>query len=63
MPFTISDKCIGCSVCKKICPADAITLQDNRPVIDYAACTSCGLCIEKCPRKIILSATTEGTPA
>jgi len=45
--------CIGCGICVKNCPSNAIALEDNLAVIDYAKCTNCGTCAEKCPRKII----------
>lgn len=45
--------CIGCKMCQKVCPADAITVEDNIAHIDAEKCTNCGACVEKCPKKII----------
>lgn len=45
--------CMGCKICEKACPSDAIHVVDNLAVIDYSKCTSCGLCAQKCPRKLI----------
>ena len=53
MKQTCSVGCIGCKICEKNCPAGAITVTDNCAAIDYDKCTQCGLCAEKCPRKII----------
>jgi NADH:ubiquinone oxidoreductase subunit F (NADH-binding)/NAD-dependent dihydropyrimidine dehydrogenase PreA subunit len=43
------EKCTGCGMCSRVCPADAIT--GNRPekyTIDAAKCISCGQCFEVC---------------
>lgn len=45
--------CIACGMCEKNCPTNAITMENNLPVINYAKCTNCGTCAEKCPRKLI----------
>ena len=45
--------CIGCRICEKNCPAQAIRVENNLAAIDYEKCTGCGICYEKCPRKII----------
>lgn len=46
--------CIGCSLCAKNCPAEAITVADFNATIDQSKCTGCGTCIEKCPKKAIV---------
>lgn len=46
--------CIGCRLCEKNCPSDAIHVVDNIAHIDQEKCTGCGICAEKCPKKIIL---------
>lgn len=48
--YTIDpDKCRGCSLCAKVCPASAISGQIKSPyVIDQQKCVKCGACMEKC---------------
>ena len=46
--------CIGCGICKKNCPSDAIVVEDFLAKIDYDKCTGCGICKEKCPKKAIV---------
>ena len=45
--------CIGCRLCEKNCEAGAITVTNFLAHIDADKCTECGVCVEKCPRKII----------
>ncbi|MBM4019156.1 MAG: NADH-quinone oxidoreductase subunit NuoF [Planctomycetes bacterium] len=50
-----AEKCKACGICKKNCPADAITgAKKVAHVIDQAKCTLCGTCFDKCPFDAIL---------
>jgi electron transport complex protein RnfB len=51
--------CIGCGICVKNCPEQAITLENNRAVIDPGKCSGCGVCAQKCPQKIIYPCGSE----
>ena len=58
-----SDKCIGCKMCMRNCPADAIRINEAGEikagkklpylVIDTAKCVKCGACISGCKFKAI----------
>ncbi len=44
-----ADKCKGCTLCSRVCPAGAISGALKQPhVIDNDKCLKCGACIEKC---------------
>lgn len=43
------EKCKGCTLCSRVCPAGAISGAVKTPhVIDKDKCLKCGTCIEKC---------------
>ena len=49
----MTNKCIGCGECKKICPKQAIKIVDDTAVVDYTECIRCYCCHEICPLNAI----------
>lgn len=46
--------CIGCQICAKTCPQEAIIIENNLAHIDQDKCVDCGACVEKCPKHAII---------
>ncbi|MGE4543076.1 MAG: NADH-quinone oxidoreductase subunit NuoF [Pedobacter sp.] len=45
----LKDKCVGCTLCAKICPVKCISgAVKELHVIDQSECIKCGACLEKC---------------
>ena len=50
--YILADKCQGCGICLRSCPAEAITGAKRLVhVIDQSKCIKCGTCLEVCPTK------------
>lgn len=49
LTYEITDKCVGCTACKKVCPAQAISgTAKNKHEINQDKCIKCGLCFRAC---------------
>ncbi|MEA4964717.1 MAG: EFR1 family ferrodoxin [Oscillospiraceae bacterium] len=48
--FTVSAECIGCGLCAKKCPAQAIEMRDGRPNWVKEQCALCLGCLHRCPK-------------
>jgi uncharacterized protein len=58
-PSVITEKCIGCGQCGKVCPKQAITLENKKSFIDKMLCIGCGECMTVCPVDAIDSGKAE----
>jgi uncharacterized Fe-S center protein len=48
-PEFSKSKCTSCGICERHCPADAIVMANNYPIIDLNLCIGCAECIAICP--------------
>ena len=63
LPQVEDKKCISCSKCEKVCPADAVTMIEvgknekgrpiKRPKFDGEKCVACEQCLDNCPKDAI----------
>ena len=51
--YRLTDACIGCGTCSRVCPMRSITMEDNRPSWDYTTCAGCYACVHACPKAAI----------
>lgn len=47
-PSIVKKKCTACGECIKWCPQDAISLVENKALIDKSKCIGCGECLAVC---------------
>ncbi|MBC8590983.1 NADH-ubiquinone oxidoreductase-F iron-sulfur binding region domain-containing protein [Wansuia hejianensis] len=53
--YFITDKCIGCTKCKKVCPVSCISGKVKEiHIIDEDICIKCGACADACPTNAII---------
>lgn len=50
--FHVSEACIECAVCQKVCPVNNISMESGKPVFHHN-CEQCMACIQWCPTEAI----------
>lgn len=58
----VTDACIGCGICEKVCPADSIRVADGKAVHSPEHCQPCFACVHACPQKAIGLTVPEKNP-
>ena len=61
-PFTVSDACIHCGLCSRVCPCKNIELVNGKPTFQHH-CANCMACVTSCPKRAIGYEITSGDKA
>lgn len=60
--YRITDDCIGCKICTRVCPKNCFTVENQRSVWHPGGCITCMACIHACPMMAIQMNMPEKNP-
>src|SRR6185312_15524371 len=49
------EACVACLACVRVCPSDAVAVEEEKVWIVDEACTRVGLCLPACPHEAIIA--------
>lgn len=60
--YRVTEDCIGCGLCTRVCPAGCIELRDKKAFHTMENCQKCMACIHHCPQNAIRFTAPEKNP-
>ena len=58
----VTNRCIGCGICEKVCPSASIHVVDGKAQYISGNCQTCLTCAHACPQKAIQLTIPEKDP-
>lgn len=58
----ITDACVGCGICERVCPSGSIHVKDGKAVHIPGNCQTCLACAHACPEKAVQLTIPEKNP-